>query len=135
MDSHAPQPAASPLPPPLARAPVVLEPGQHFEGVLAIRGPARIEGQLRGRIVGPGPLWIASSGHVEADLELESVIVAGSVRGDIRASARIELLASASVEGDLEAPTLLVAEGCYWNGRSRTGMSPEDREKTPGFAR
>jgi cytoskeletal protein CcmA (bactofilin family) len=125
------------LPPtlPLAEAPVVLEAGQSFSGVLAIRGPARIEGELHGRIVGPGPLWIAPGGSVEADLELETVVVGGSVRGDIRASARIELLASASVEGDLSAPTLLVADGCHWNGRSRTGTATCGGQKTPGFAR
>jgi cytoskeletal protein CcmA (bactofilin family) len=120
MSSQEPD-GSTPLPPQLADVPSVLEAGQAFSGVLAISGPARIDGELEGRIVGPGPLWIAPGGSVTADLDLESVVVGGSVRGDIRASARIELLASASVEGDLSAPTLLVAEGCHWNGRSRTG--------------
>ena len=108
----------------LADAPLVLEAGATFRGILALPGPARIEGALEGRIVGPGPLWIGPTGRVEADLELESVVVEGWVRGDIRADSRIELMARASVEGDLDAPTLLVADGCRWNGRSRTGHAP-----------
>jgi len=111
-------------PVPGPEVPVVLEAGTRFEGVLAIPGPARIAGELKGRIVGPGPLWIEAGGSVEANLDLNTVIVAGRVRGDIRASARIELLASAWVEGDLAAPVLRVAEGCHWNGRSRAGTSP-----------
>jgi cytoskeletal protein CcmA (bactofilin family) len=100
---------------------VVLAAGERFDGILAIVGPARIDGELRGQIVGHGPLWVGETGRIEADLALETVHVEGSVRGHIRATARIELLATAFVEGDIEAPTLLVAEGCYWNGRSRTG--------------
>ena len=114
--------AATPeLPPSLVAAPVVLAAGERFRGLLAIPGPARIDGHVEGRIVGPGPLYIAPGGRAQADLDLETVFVAGAVEGDITARARIELLATASVVGDLQAPTLLVAEGCHWNGRSHTG--------------
>lgn len=123
MDSIHPE-LAPDLAESLEGAPVVLAAGSAFEGVLAIPGPARIAGELKGRIVGPGPLWVETSGSVEADLDLEIVVVAGRVRGDIRATARIELLPTASVEGSLEAPILRVAEGCRWNGRSRSG-SPD----------
>lgn len=117
-----PQSELDPIPG--SEVPVVLEAGTRFEGVLAIPGAARIAGELKGRIVGPGPLWIEAGGSVQADLDLDTVIVAGRVRGHIRATARIELLASAWVEGDLAAPVLRVAEGCHWNGRSSAGTSP-----------
>ena len=114
---------ASDIPRQLAGAPVVLAAGSCFEGVLALRGPARIEGELRGQVVGPGPLWITAAASVEADLDLETVIISGRLLGRVQASARIELRATAFVEGDLSAPTLLVAEGCHWNGRSHHSTS------------
>ena len=113
--------STSPLIPAPDEAALVLAPGSAFEGVLSLPGPARIEGSLRGRVVGPGSLWIGARGEVEADLDLETVVIAGRLRGQVRARARIELLETASVEGELTAPLLRVADGCRWNGHSRAG--------------
>ena len=72
-------------------APVLLAEGTEFSGLLALDGPARIDGQLRGEVIGPGPLWIGPRANVEARVETDELVVAGALAGDVRASRRIAL--------------------------------------------
>ena len=95
--------------------------GAEFRGLVVIHGSARIDGRVRGEIVGAERLEIGETGAVEARVEAEEVIVAGSLEGDVRAGRRVELLATARVHGTIEAPRLALAEGALVEGRCRTG--------------
>ncbi|HEY5656616.1 MAG TPA: polymer-forming cytoskeletal protein [Myxococcota bacterium] len=102
----------------------VLQAGMEFCGLLVLRGAARIDGRIRGEVISGGALWIGETGVVEADLEGDSVVVAGRVEGRITASERIELRPTAKVRGSLEAPYLLLAEGSQADGPCRCGETP-----------
>ena len=99
----------------------VLGVGAVFRGVLALPGPARIDGCLAGEVIAGGPLWIGPNGEIEADLEAESIVVEGRVTGRVRAITRIEVRASGSVRGELEAPRIVLAEGSVVNGPCHSG--------------
>jgi cytoskeletal protein CcmA (bactofilin family) len=103
----------------------VLGAGAVFQGVLALPGPARIDGRVAGEVIAGGPLWIGESGEVEADLEAESIVVAGRVAGRVRATARIEVRPTGTVRGGLEAPRIVLAEGSVVNGHCHSGDSSE----------
>lgn len=103
------------------RAPVLVPAGAEFEGVVVVPDPGRIEGRVRGEVVAEGAIWIGERGVVEADLDGDSIVVAGRVEGDVRARVRIELLPTARVDGSLEAPSLVLAEGSRVNGACRSG--------------
>jgi cytoskeletal protein CcmA (bactofilin family) len=105
--------------------PPILGSGACFEGLLALAGPARIDGCVRGRVETDSALWVGPTGVVEADLKARSVVIAGRILGEVRASERIELLPSALVEGDLEAPQVILADGARVNGRCRSGVSTD----------
>ena len=108
----------------LAPAPKpVLAAGAAFRGVLALPGPARIDGRVAGEVIAGGPLWIGETGEVEADLDAESIVVAGRVAGRVRATTRIEVRASGTVRGRLEAPRIVLAEGSVVNGHCHSGDS------------
>ena len=92
-----------------------------FCGILVLPGSARLDGCVRGEVIAGGPLWIGETGVVEADLEGETVVVAGRVKGGITALSRIELLPSAAVEGGLRSPRLVLAEGARVQGPCRCG--------------
>ena len=102
-------------------APVLLAEGSEFTGLLALDGPARIDGQLRGEVIGPGPLWIGPSGNVEARVETDELVVIGVLAGDVRASRRIALEGTARVRGELSTPSLSLAEGALLEGRCTAG--------------
>ena len=99
----------------------VLGAGAAFRGVLALPGPARIDGFVAGEVITGGPLWIGETGEIEADLEAESIVVAGRVAGSLRASDRIEVRPSGTVRGGLEAPRIVLAEGSVVNGPCHSG--------------
>jgi len=99
----------------------LLAPGTEFRGLLVIHGSARIEGCVRGEIVGAERLEIGEAGVVEARVEADEVVVAGSLEGEVRARRRVELLASARVHGTIETPRLALAEGALFEGHCRTG--------------
>jgi cytoskeletal protein CcmA (bactofilin family) len=102
-------------------APVLLAEGTEFSGLLALDGPARIDGQLRGEVIGSGPLWIGPRANVEARVEIDELMVAGALAGDVRASRRIALAGTARVRGELSTPSLALAEGALLEGRCTAG--------------
>ncbi len=107
----------------------VLRAGMEFHGLLVLPGPARIDGRVCGEVIAGGSLWIGETGVVEADLEGETVVVAGRVDGQITAFSRIELQPTAVVQGGLRAPLLVLAEGSQVNGPCRCGeVLPEPRK-------
>jgi len=106
-------------------APLLLAEGTEFSGLLALDGPARIEGQLRGEVIGPGPLWIGPRANVEARIETDELRVAGVLAGEVRASRRIALEGTARVRGELSTPSFALAEGALLEGRCTTGRRRE----------
>jgi len=97
--------------------------GARFSGLVAFRDsdPVVVEGRLRGAVVGAGMLEVGESGHVEGQIEVALLRVAGEIQGRVRVRERAELLPTARVTGELRTPKLLLAEGCLLQGRCRTG--------------
>jgi cytoskeletal protein CcmA (bactofilin family) len=110
-----------------AQAPVLRQ-GAEFEGLVVVQGRARIEGCVRGEVIGAESLEIASGGRVEGRVEADEVVVAGSFEGELRARRRARLETGARVRGDVRAPRLSVAEGSQLDGPCRAGAQPEASE-------
>jgi len=110
---------------PAARAPVV-GPGARFEGTLAFRGEARVEGEVCGAVLARGTLYVAPGAVVRARIEAEELVVAGTVEGDVTASRRLALLPGGRLSGDVRTGSLALADGACLDGRCEmlTGLSP-----------
>jgi len=104
----------------LAEAPTVIDAGASFEGLLTFRGAARVDGHLTGRVVADGCLVIGPRGRVDADVEVDELVVGGEFHGDVSARGRIELLSSARAAGTMRAPSFALAEGCTFDGAWET---------------
>jgi len=109
--------------------PTVLAVGSHFEGLLTFRGAARVDGSISGTIHATGRLWIGPEAHVEAQIEVDELIVEGLVKGDVCAHTRAELTPTGRVIGDLFSPQFKMAEGGVLEGRCRT-TPPNDRRES-----
>ncbi len=116
-------------------AQLVLAAGAEFSGLVALAGPARVDGLLRGEVIGPGPLWIGPRANVEANVETDELHVAGTLKGAIRASRRVTLEPTARVRGELQAPTLALAEGAVLEGRCMSGGPPPGPGENPSRER
>jgi cytoskeletal protein CcmA (bactofilin family) len=112
-------------------AQVLLAVGAEFHGLIALAGPARVDGLLRGELIGPGPLWIGPRANVEARVETDEVSIAGTLKGEIRASRRVALAPTARVRGELHTPSLSLAEGALLEGRCESGSSPPRAPESP----
>jgi len=111
----------------LAEAPTVIDSGASFDGVFTFRGSARIDGVLTGRVVADGCLVIGPRGRVEAEVEVDELVVGGEFRGEAEVRSRVELLSSGRAEGILRSPSFSLADGCVFDGRWETtqGAPPE----------
>jgi cytoskeletal protein CcmA (bactofilin family) len=95
----------------------VVGPGARFEGTLAFRGEARVEGEVHGAVLARGTLHVAPGAVVRARIEAEELVVAGSVEGDVVAPRRVSLLAGARLVGDVCTGALALADGSLLEGR------------------
>ena len=103
------------------QTPVVVPASGRFEGLLTFKGKARIEGEFEGEIICQGTLCIGADARVDATIEVDELIVAGTLVGDAVARNRIELTATARVKGVIRAPHIALEDGCVLDGRCETG--------------
>ena len=98
----------------------LIGPGASFDGLLLLHGPTRLEGRVRGEIVG-SRLWVGRSAAVEARVDVDELVVSGAVAGEVRVRGRALLRATARVAASLEAGSLVLEEGSLLEGRCSTG--------------
>jgi len=100
-----------------------------FDGTIAFSGTVRLDGQVKGSVVSEeGTVIIGDKATVEADINVDTVIVKGCVKGKIQAKNRIEVYPPAQVFGELEAPTISIDSGVVFNGSC--SMENRTTEKT-----
>lgn len=96
--------------------------GAQYEGTLVFEYGTRIDGRLKGSVIGKGTLVIGEGAEVDADIRVGSLIVlGGTLRGKVVASNSIELLRAAVVHADLDTPDLFIEKGARFEGKSRMG--------------
>ena len=116
--------------------PCVLKSGARFKGLVALRGPGRIDGCVDGEVAASDLLWIGGSARVTARISAPEIVIAGDFQGEAEASRRIELLATARVCANLDTPRLILAEGSFFEGRCRTHRDgdPESADSGPNLS-
>lgn len=101
-----------------------LGPGTVIQGKLSFDTPVRIDGKLSGEIFSSKALIVGVPGSVEAQLDVQALVIMGHVKGNVRARERIELLAGGSIEGDVQTPALVIEEGASFNGTCTMSQGP-----------
>jgi len=95
----------------------VLDVDASMQGTLAFKDPVnlRINGKFEGKLDTKGSLTIGEQAVVNADINGETVTIAGRVNGDIRAE-KVKLVAPAYVVGDIKTSVLGIQEGAILEG-------------------
>ena len=94
----------------------LLSEGAEFEGELRFKGSARIAGKLKGSVKGTGSLIIESSAQVEADIEVDHLIVLGEFSGQAQARKSALMEPPARFIGEVSSPSLSIKEGVFFEG-------------------
>lgn len=97
----------------------IIEEGCKFEGNLAFNGSARIAGIVNGTVFSNDTVVISEGAIINADINANIIIIAGSVKGNIKASSRVEILKPARFEGVITTPSLIVEEGVIFHGTTK----------------
>jgi cytoskeletal protein CcmA (bactofilin family) len=80
-----------------------------------------IRGRVDGKIQLSHALTVDKGAIVQADVDVKTLVVAGTLVGSIVASESVRLLASARVVGDLAAPRVMMESGAAYRGRVDMG--------------
>ncbi|AGX87348.1 bactofilin family protein [Candidatus Symbiobacter mobilis] len=99
----------------------LISPGCAIEGNVVFQDGLRLDGELRGNVLGrPGSasiLVVSESATVHGEIEADHVIVNGAVHGPVRARVMLELQPKARVLGDVTYQALEMHQGALVNGR------------------
>lgn len=80
-----------------------------------------IRGRVDGKIQLSQTLTVDKGGIVQADVDVKTLVVAGTLVGNIVAADSVRLLATARVVGDLAAPRVMMESGAAYRGRVDMG--------------
>ena len=110
----------------------ILDVDASMQGTLTFKDPVnlRINGKFEGKLVTKGSLVIGEHAVVSADINGESITIAGRVTGDIKADKDIKLVAPACVIGDIKTPTLSITEGAVMEGYCNMMRQDKSAKKT-----
>jgi cytoskeletal protein CcmA (bactofilin family) len=103
--------------------------GAEFTGKLIFSGTVRIDGNFNGEIFGGGTLVVGEGAHVEADINVESVLISGDVRGQIEVKERIEIYPPGKILGNVTTPIFVIKEGAVFEGTSRMNNSTFEKQE------
>jgi cytoskeletal protein CcmA (bactofilin family) len=102
-------------------AAIAIERNSKFSGQLKFSGAIAIDGQVEGELVAERVV-VHEGGVVNATVEGNTVVIAGTVKGDIYARNELEILPSGVVHGSVTAPAINVRRGGRVEGRCAIGV-------------
>jgi cytoskeletal protein CcmA (bactofilin family) len=104
--------------------------GTTFEGKMTFQGMFRLDGRFEGEIFAGDSLIVGETGEVNAQINVNALIVNGKVSGNITANSRVEIYPPGKVMGDIKTPTLVISEGAVLEGNCQMeGVEAKRDEK------
>ena len=98
--------------------------GIKLEGKLVFEGTARIDGQVAGEIISKDTVIIGEKAKIEAQIEVNTIIVSGEINGNITAKNLLHLKRTGRIYGDINTPSLIIEEGGTFEGGCSMSSSP-----------
>ena len=99
-----------------------------FNGTLTLKGNARIDGNIEGKIVVTGDLIVGPSAVIKANIKANSVSVSGEIQGDVIVQDTLELCSTARLRGNIFSKQLKIDQGARFIGTSRLLEDAKDPE-------
>lgn len=109
--------------------------GTTLKGDITSNGDLRIDGTLKGNIIGSARVIIGANGVVEGDISGQQADIMGKVTGSIKVKDLLQLKNGSVVEGNISAGKLQVEPSAVFNGQchmvssasSNSGSSSESK--------
>jgi cytoskeletal protein CcmA (bactofilin family) len=102
-----------------------IEAGMTIEGSIRGEGELEVAGRVRGALTIAGRLVVEETGIVEADVEAETIEVAGVLSGSATAHESVKVLEGGRVEARVRSPKMLVDDGAIFRGELQSTHDEE----------
>jgi len=100
-----------------------------FEGKMGFEGMARLDGKFDGEIFSGDVLIIGENATINAEINVDTLIVDGKVSGNVSASGKIEIHSTGKLHGNITTPTLVIDEGGVFDGTCKMDKEIEEAAK------
>ncbi len=95
-----------------------------FSGVMNFTDSLKINGNFEGEIISTGFLYVDVGAVVNADIEVDSIVIAGVVRGNIVASSHVEMMSGGQVYGNVRTSRLRISDNVVFEGKCEMIKDP-----------
>ncbi|MDF1536425.1 MAG: polymer-forming cytoskeletal protein [bacterium] len=110
--------------------------GTDFKGVLTFEGTVRIDGKLEGEVYTKDTLIVGESAVVNAEINVNTIVISGVVRGNINATGKIEVHRPGKLFGNVKTPSIFIEEGVIFEGNCAMAFDAgEDKKVSPFTSR
>jgi len=103
----------------------IIAEGVKLEGKLIFQGSLKLAGSFDGDIFTADKLIIMETAQVKANIEADTIIIAGKVEGNIQARSKIEIRAAGYFKGTILTPILSIEEGGIFEGASQMSATSD----------
>lgn len=100
----------------LSESASVIDRHSTFDGTYSTDRDLRIEGTVKGKLSCQGTLHVAQGATVNAEIEAEQVVIAGSLEGAVICRTRLQIMPSGELKGKISTPSLVINEGARYEG-------------------
>ena len=104
--------------------------GTTLKGDITSNGDLRIDGTLKGNIIGSAKVIIGANGVVEGDISGQQADIMGKVAGSIKVKDLLQLKNGSVVEGNISAGKLQVEPSAVFNGQCHMNVSSSSNSNT-----
>lgn len=108
--------------------------GSRVDGDLAVRGSARILGEVEGGVDVTGDLDVDLGGCVRGSVRAERARVAGRIEGDVYVRDALELKTGSHLSGDVYAKSFRIQDGAIFQGQCHMGRDAEGTARREGVS-
>ncbi len=106
--------------------------GTDFKGILTFEGTVRVDGKLEGEVYTKDTLIVGESAVVNAEINVNTIVISGVVRGNINATGKIEVHRPGKLFGNVNTPSLFIEEGVIFEGNCTMPFDTgEDKKVSP----
>ncbi|MGL1937284.1 MAG: polymer-forming cytoskeletal protein [Fibrobacterales bacterium] len=94
----------------------ILSSQTEITGELIVKNDIRVAGKIKGKLQISGNLVVEPTGRIEADVTVDTAIIAGIVEGDVIAKEKVVLEANSKLFGNITTKELVIVEGALFRG-------------------
>jgi cytoskeletal protein CcmA (bactofilin family) len=93
-------------------------------------GVVRLDGHLKGRVIGRGTLVVGEKGNLQGEMEVGTLILGGRVEGNVLATGLAHITPTGKLFGKVQTSNLVIDQGGIFEGEGESRVLTRDSLET-----